>query len=104
MKNINNKLRSKKGETFVEILIAILIVAFGCMLIASLYGASMKLNLEAKQNDDDYYGAINEMETMGENGKNITIKITGENQNGETEEINVTVQSYGNDEFTAYRK
>ncbi len=64
MKKLLKKLKNKKGESFVEILISVLIAAFGCLLIATLYSAAMSLNVQASKMDDNFYKSISEMEQM----------------------------------------
>lgn len=90
------KLKSRRGESFVEILISILIVAFGCLLIATMYSSAMNMNMQASKKDDDYYKAMSEMEQMldkdtaksgkayitdNKTSKDISIHIYGDGSN-----------------------
>ena len=49
-----SKLRSKKGETLVGILIGILIIALSAGLFATMYTASMNINLSAQKQDEAF--------------------------------------------------
>lgn len=100
---IIRKLKSKRGESFVEILISILIVAFGCLLIATMYSSAMNMNIQASKKDDDYYKAVSEMEQMfgGEpSEKNKEVEIKDENNNS----LVTGVKIYGNDDNAAYKR
>lgn len=103
MKRLIRKFKSKRGETFVEILLAIVIVGFGCMLIATLFGTSFTLNLEAQKKDDAFYQAITEMEERGDDdisGSDFRVQITDE----ENKSIDVGTNRYGDDAFSSYRR
>ena len=89
------KLRGR--ETFIELLIAVLVVAFGCMIIATMFTAAMNGNIQAQKKDMDYYNAVSQMEEMTE-GSDIQVTIEGED--GTTQ---VNGQKYGNDAYSAYR-
>ena len=62
MKRIATKLTSRKGETLVEILVAVLIVALAAGMFASLYSASMNINLTARNEDEAFYKAVGDLE------------------------------------------
>ena len=101
MKKFLGKIKSKQGETFIELLIAILIVAFGCFLIATMFNASMNLNITAQNKDKDFYQAITDMESENNiKDKNYKILITDERK----ETTDVTVNTYGDGKLSAYRK
>lgn len=108
MKRLFDKSKCKKGETFVEILIAILIVAFGCMIISTMYSTSMSLNTDAAAKDSAYYDALSEMEML-KNGEgqsvegSATIKDDYSEETGKNEEsLSVGVDVYGSDFSAAY--
>ena len=98
---IIRKLKSKGGESFVEILISILIVAFGCLLIATMYSSAMNMNIQASKKDDDYYKAVSEMEQMfdKDTAKSGKAYIT-DNKTSE----GVGIDIYGNDDNAAYKR
>lgn len=114
MKKLFRKLRSQRGESFVEILVAILIVAFGCMLVASMYTSSMNLNLSAAKNDKSYYEALSDMEKMpklpdgtktpDEIKRTAVLTELDEDGNPTSTEFTSRVYSYGNDDNAAYTR
>lgn len=101
MKKFLGKIKSKKGETFIELLIAILIVAFGCFLIATMFNTSMNLNITAQNKDKDFYQAITEMESESQS-KDDNYKMLITDESGKT--TDVTVSTYGDGKLSAYRK
>lgn len=101
MKRIR-KLQSKRGETFVEILIAILIVAFGCVLIATMYAAAMNMNVKASKQDDDYYGALSEIEQMFDGEAKARGKAVLTDKSGNT--VTDSIDTFGNDKNAAYKR
>lgn len=101
MKKFLGKIKSKKGETFIELLIAILIVAFGCFLIATMFNTSMNLNITAQNKDKDFYQAITEMESESQS-KDDDYTMLIKDENGKTTEV--TVSTYGDGKLSAYRK
>lgn len=103
MKRLKRKMRSRRGETFVEILIAILVVAFGAMLIATMYTSAMNLNLEAAKADATYYEALSQMEQMDSSTpKETKAKATITDQDKNSKDI--TIDIYGNDSNEAYKR
>lgn len=107
MKKLLKKLKNKKGESFVEILISVLIAAFGCLLIATLYSAAMSLNVQASKMDDNFYKSISEMEQMFDGQAQINDKkdhkvTVTEDGGGDPFEDGVYV--YGDGGNYAYRR
>lgn len=102
MKKLFKKLKSKKGESFVEVLISVLIAAFGCLLVATLYSAAMSMNLRASEMDDKFYGDITQMEQMFEEG------TTSEKKQAKIEDsegsLQVDIDKFGNDSNSAYKR
>lgn len=100
MKKLLKKSKSKSGETFVELIIAVLIVAFGCLILATAYSASLDVNIGAAEADEEYYSQMDLIE-KGENKKDgdyhIKIKVDGET------DIDVAVDVYGNDSLSTYK-
>ena len=78
MKRIREKLRSKCGETLVGILVAILIIALSAGLFATMYTASMNINLSAQKQDEAFYEAVSTLEKMEESDN--TTKSDGQLQ------------------------
>lgn len=96
------KLKSKRGESFMEILISILIVAFGCMLIATMYVSAMKMNMIASEKDDEFYKAVSQMEQMFEESKPDTSKKAQITDDGGS--LPVSIDIYGDDSNAAYKR
>lgn len=72
MKKIIQKFKSKRGETFVGILVAILIVALSAGLFATMYNASMNINLSAQKQDELFYNAVGTLEEMEKSDNTTT--------------------------------
>lgn len=103
MSKLFKKLSSHKGESFAEILIAIVIVALGCVVIATLYTSAMSMNLRASQQDDQYYESLSQMEQMFDGTSDVTGKaVITETDSGT--KLKVTIQIYGDDSNSAYRR
>ena len=102
MKKLIGKLKSIGGETLVEILVAVLIVAFGCMLIATMYASAMRMNVQAAQKDDQYYSDLSSIEQMfeGEHDGTGTVEITDEENNS----VDMNIDTYGDSSNVAYKK
>ena len=86
-----------------EILIAILVVAFGCALIAVLYTSAMNLNINASKNDEAFYNAVSDMEQMFDSGTSSgsgKVVIEDEAHNS----IDVSVNIYGEGDNSAYKR
>ncbi len=58
-----NKLRSRRGETFVEVLVALLIVALATMLLASMVMASGSIDANTREQDEKFYDAVSALES-----------------------------------------
>ena len=100
-----NKLRSRRGETFVEVLVALLIVALATMLLASMVMASGSIDANTREQDEKFYDAVSALEsgdtTAG--GTVTTGSVTVEWETGGPS-VNVTVDIYEQDGLKAYRK
>lgn len=79
-----NKLRSRRGETFVEVLVALLIVALATMLLASMVMASGSIDANTREQDEKFYDAVSALEsgdtTAGgtvTTGKEVTVNWGG---------------------------
>lgn len=66
--------RARRGETLVEILVAILIIALASGLFASMYMAAMNLNLAARKDDDNFYKAVTDLEQMVDDGTGTAVE------------------------------
>lgn len=105
MRKLLKKLRSRRGETFIEILCAVLIAAFGTTIIVTMLTTAMQLNKVAKQNDSDYYSSVTEMEQMTEKKGAVEVEIAdADDPEGEGGKVTVTTDRYGDGEYSSYRK
>lgn len=102
-RKLRNKLRSKKGETLVEILIAILVVAFGCMIVAIMFTSSMNLNFFAAKKDKEFYQAMSDIEQLTQSEEQTTKTGTVEIKGDEDDSTTVDVNVYGDDSNVAYK-
>lgn len=113
MKKIK-KTASRRGETFIELLVSILIIALSAALLFGMYQASGNINRAAQQMDDNLYQAVTEAGNQtGEPQKgkvSFEIKdmtsadglIPGGADGGNSGEIDVHI--YSNDAVTTYSK
>lgn len=76
MKYGTRKLSSRRGETLVEILVAILIIALSAGLFASMYMAAMGINSSAREQDRLFYDAVDRLEEMIVAGDDESVKDT----------------------------
>lgn len=56
--------RAQRGETLVEVLVALLIVTLATLLLASIVSVSFSINLTARQKDEKFYKALSKVEAM----------------------------------------
>lgn len=87
---ICSKLRSRKGETLTETLVAVLLVGLASVVLASMIGAASRMSGLALERDKNLYEEITAAETQKDSGQNgdVTIKIGGSNKS-------MTVTYYG---------
>lgn len=106
MKHILKKLKSKKGETLAEILIAVLIIALSAGLFATMYTASANINISARKEDEKLFDAVGQLEELMESGgdgmKDGSVHYTpvGEGAGGGND---VKVEVFTQDGLTVYR-
>ncbi len=110
MKNkIVNKIKSRKGETYIEVLFAVLVIAFATLIVAVLYSTAFNLNVSAREKDDAFYTALQQVERLDPNIKvkeetnpdnpDTQVTITGDGGASNT----VNVDAYESGGITAYR-
>lgn len=61
--------RAQRGETLVEVLVALLIVTLATLLLASIVSVSFSINLTARQKDEKFYNALSKVEAMNSGAK-----------------------------------
>lgn len=107
---MHHKLKSKKGESITEVLVALLISALAIVLLAGMVNASTNMILKSKNKMEKYANAENSV--VERNGNEpatgtVTFKI-GENKirlnddNNGTTDNEVSVEYYTNDESVKY--
>ena len=74
MEPVKEKLKQNSGETMVETLIAILLIAIAMAIFASMVGAAGKLSRENQRKMGVYYDGINEM-LQGSGGSAGTVML-----------------------------
>lgn len=85
-----NKLRSRKGETLTETLVALLIVGLSSVVLASMIGAASRMGVQAKEQDEKLRDAVTAVETQPDEAK------TGETDS----KVQVTIGSNPAEDFT----
>ena len=82
----NFRKRSKKGETILETLIAILIITFSSVMLVNLTITATRMNKVTEQEDDKFRQALMEAEKAesGSSGE-VTIKSGGSSYTYEVE-------------------
>ena len=88
--SIVNKLRSRKGETLTETLVALLIVGLSSVVLASMIGAASRMGVQAKEQDEKLRDAVTAVETQPDEAK------TGETDS----KVQVTIGSNPAEDFT----
>ena len=98
MRRITERLRTRRGETLVETLAAILVAALSVGLLLTCVTAADRINRSARAADDDFYQQLDAAEGRTGAGGSITVDITGEN--GFTASIPAAL--YGGEALRAY--
>ena len=111
VKQVKKKLKSYRGETIAEVLIALLISSIALVMLASMISATVNLVTKSKEKMKDYYKANSVLETMelttaeGEDPiasiEELKITITGK-ESGESAESNLSID-LSEGELTCYK-
>ena len=75
--NLKRKLKSERGETLIEVLVAVLISALALMMFAGMISTSMRLTTESKNKLEDYYKTNASLEQKVSGGNNTSISMDG---------------------------
>ena len=100
MKRAFLRLKRRAGESFSEVLVALLIVALASMLLASMYSASGAIDGNVKKQDKDFYDELSAVEaanTTDPTGPTATTEsgsITIKNMDGHYYDVSVPVTIY----------
>ena len=73
-----NKLRSRKGETLTETLVAVLLVGLASVVLASMISAASHMSAQALERDTALYDEITvaEAQSSSQNGS-VTVELGG---------------------------
>lgn len=92
------KLRNDRGETLLEVLIAIMIAALSVTLLLGCISTATNVGAGVKEKDEQIYAALNAAEEQkDEIDSSITVTITNEDPTIDPEP-SVTVAIYGGDD------
>lgn len=97
---MRRKLKSKKGETLVETLAALLVVALGTATFAGMVNVSSQINGRAIDRDRSYYTDLTRAETVAE-WRTGTVTVTDEGSGDDT--VEVIVSQKENSGLVSYR-
>ena len=100
---MRKKLRSRRGETLSETLVAVLIVALSTVILATMTAASARLDRSADQVTAQFYDELTAAEACNDDdGAPGSVRLSGALAGGNTD---VPVTFYGlEDGLTAYRR
>lgn len=93
---IIKKLRSRKGESLVEVLVSMLITVLSVSTLAMMIDSSAKLSKKSEETMQEYYEAGNTINRQETDAKTGTLTLKGDN--GET--FTFPVEYYENDTFS----
>ena len=103
MKKFLKKTTSRKGETLVELLVSILLIALSVALLLGMYQASGRINQTAREMDEKLNQSVTEAgNRTGESQKGTVTFEFDEGVPDENGEIEVEI--YSNESVTAYSK
>lgn len=77
MKRALHKLRSRRGESLMEVLIAILIMALSCAMIAGVTRAAILINRRASDATEKFYTDMSRAQQSSTSSGTLTVAGTG---------------------------
>lgn len=96
---LKNKLTSTQGDSFAEVLVAILIAALGAALLASMVTAASNVTISSEKKLTELHEAESDLAASAA-GKTNKLFITGGNLANTGLELEILV--YTNDDFSRY--
>lgn len=99
MHRIPNKLRARRGETLTETLCALLIVALGSILLATMITAATRMNSSAMAQDAAFYTDLSAAARQDAAVEEDTLTLREANS---THSFQFAVPVYGKDGLRAY--
>lgn len=103
MKKLNEKLKSVKGETLLEVLLSSFLGGIALLILASMITVSHRLIDQSSDAVGEFYEEVNEIEKQTAPFKNGTITIKSSKTLEETI-VNVKIYKLSNNGLTAYTK
>lgn len=104
MRKCMAKLRSRAGETLVEILVALLIIALASILMVGMYSASTSIDKSARDQDKRLYESLSAVEGGTATKLTTITEITLDDTDTSGKDVTIKVDVYEDGAFTAYRK
>lgn len=107
-KSLRERLASHSGETLVETLVSVLVIAMAALLLASMISASGSIDISARNEDDEFYKSLSAAELQADTSESGSIEIIVQKQNGgeytdEGAPETVQVDAYGADGLASYK-
>lgn len=99
MTAIIKKLRSRRGETLVELLVSVAILALAITILAGMLATAYRLNEAARAGDNKMTDELKAAELLESGGSEVhegTVSIDGAG-------ITVDVEIYGSGDFYSYK-
>lgn len=98
---LTKKRRSQRGETYVEVLMSVLILALSALVIATSVTAAKHINASARKADESFYSAVSALESGAGNVSKGSVQYE---IGGESDAVEVDVYTDENGELAAYGK
>lgn len=110
---MKEKWRDERGDTLIEVLASILVMALSILLLFGAVLASGRINKDAKKADDDYYKVLNAAERQDDASGDVadssivpadaTVKISHEDGSMTPPSKDVNVRFYGGEGALSYK-
>ena len=94
--------RAQRGETLVEVLVSLLVVTLATLLLASMATWAARVKLTAREKDETFTKALQEVEGRTGTPGSGTIVITDTAETDPAPEVTVPVDIYTQDRLTSY--
>lgn len=95
------KLRSRRGETLVETLVAILVSALSVVLLVGGITAAAQINRRAAEQDGDFYGQLTAAEEQAAPVETFTVTAVDQGSGLDAE---IPASLYGEGDLWAYAR
>ncbi len=98
IRSANRKLKSRKGESIGETLIALLISALALVMLAGAISATARMITVSDKQMGKYYDGDNKLVAQTDNDGVLSVTIAGE-ETADVNELHNNVKYYNNDAF-----